>query len=321
MMTRIAILVAGLLIGSTAPAAEFMLVPGQDVIGAPMIVYARHEDTFVSLARAHNVGFEALRRANPDVDAWLPGEGTSVVIPQQFVLPRAERVGIIVNLPELRLYYFPGDGRVITHPISIGRMDWGTPIGRTTVVGKTRNPAWYPPQSIRDEHAALNDPLPTIVPPGPDNPLGKHALRLGIPGYLIHGTNKPSGVGMRVTHGCIRMFPEDIEALFEAVEPGTPVRIVNQPYKLGWRDEGLYLEAHLPLGEEHAANEWDLTEFTRLFVEATEERQGDVQWDSAEAVIRAARGIPEFVSVEAIAADASDPEPAAPQPLALPLLN
>src|SRR5690606_15287792 len=241
------------LVTGPALAREYVIPEGADVVGEPLVIRSRYEDTFVALARQYNVGFEALRRANPDVDPWLPGEGTEIVIPSQFVLPRAPREGIVVNVAELRLYYFPDkDGRrVITHPISIGRQDWSTPLGTTTITAKQANPSWYPPQSIREEHAAMGDPLPAVVPPGPDNPLGKHALRLGLPGYLIHGTNKPSGVGMRVTHGCIRMFPEDIEALYESVPVGTKVRIVNQPYKLGWSAEGLYLEAHPPL-EEHA---------------------------------------------------------------------
>ena len=322
MNMRIALLAALTLGAEIALAAEFELKEGQDVIGEPQVIEARYEDTFVSLARTHNVGFEALRRANPGVDAWLPGAGTPIVLPTQYVLPRAPRQGVVVNLPELRLYYFPdGDGRrVITHPISIGRMDWGTPLGRTTVIGKARNPAWYPPQSIRDEHAARNEPLPAVVPPGPDNPLGAHKLQLERPGYLIHGTNKPSGVGMRVTHGCIRMFPEDIEALFEMVEPGTPVYIVNQPYKLGWGEEGLYLEAHLPLlGEEGGTERSSGTELTRLFVAATEERAAEVAWDSAEVVMRDARGIPHFVSIIAATADTEE-MPAAPAAQS-PLLN
>jgi L,D-transpeptidase ErfK/SrfK len=288
-----------------AAAAEYPLLPNRDLIGEPKVVAAHYEDTFVSLAREHNVGFEALRRANPNVDAWLPGEGTQIVIPAQFVLPRAPRRGVVVNVAELRLYYFPdGDpSRVITHPISIGRMDWATPLGTTSVVSKVLKPSWYPPESIRAEHAARNDPLPRVVPPGPDNPLGEHALRLAISGYLIHGTNKPSGVGMRVTHGCIRMFPEDIEALYKVVVPGTPVHIVNQPYKLGWGDAGLYLEAHPPLQEQHTEEWTAATELTRAYVAATEERSGEVDWPSAERVMGAARGIPEFVSLAALEPD------------------
>jgi L,D-transpeptidase ErfK/SrfK len=333
-MIRLILLVLSLsVVAATARAAEYWVSPDDEVFGEVEVIKARYEDTFVSLAREHNVGYESLRRANPDVDAWLPGEGTEVTIPTRFVLPRAPRRGIIVNVAELRLYYFPaqsgeppagvpaGAQRVITHPISVGRMDWSTPIGTTTVTGKTANPSWYPPQSIRDEHAARNDILPRIVPPGPDNPLGAHALRLGLPGYLIHGTNKPSGVGMRVTHGCIRMFPEDIESFYKIVPTGTVVQIVNQPVKLGWTADGsLYIEAHPPLpesnvdGEEVAkinaeaevVQESPLTSLMRAYIAATEERRVDLHWERAEEVAQFGRGIPEFVAVAAPAKPAAN---------------
>lgn len=293
-----------ILLGSAAlsgvSAVELELSADSDVVGEARVIEAQYEDTFIKLARRYNVGWEELIQANPGVDPWLPGEGTQIVVPTHFVLPKAPRQGIVINLPELRLYYYPDgeSGRVITHPISIGRMEWGTPLGRAEIVAKALNPTWYPPESIREEHAADNRFLPAVVPPGPDNPLGNHALRLSLPGYLIHGTNKPSGLGMRVTHGCIRMFPEDIEALFESVPIGTPVRIVNQPYKLGWTDEGFYLEAHPPLDEHDLEDEaWTMTELTRAFVAATEEGQGEAfSWDRAEVVASRSLGIPEFVS-------------------------
>ena len=288
-----------LAICGVAGAAEYQFSPGDQVVGEVQVIKARYEDTFTTLARAYNLGFEELVHANPGVDPWVPGEGTEIVLPTEFVLPQAPHRGIVINLPELRLYYFPEDDgtRVITHPISIGRMDWSTPLGLTKVASKAVNPSWYPPESIREEHAADNRPLPRVVPPGPDNPLGRHALRLALPGYLIHGTNMPSGVGMRVTHGCIRMFPEDIEAFYQTIPVGTAVRIVDQPYKLGWKGDALYLEAHPPLkeGEDHDIAP-DMTELTRAFVVATEGRQGELDWDSAELVIRAARGLPEAVS-------------------------
>ena len=297
------LLLVGLFAGAAgAGAAEYALSADRDVVGEVQIIEARYEDTFVRLARRYNVGYEELRRANPDVDPWLPGEGTEIVLPTQFVLPRAERRGIVINVPELRLYYFPDDERVITHPISIGRQDWRTPLGRTSVVAKAENPAWYPPQSIRDEHAARNDFLPAVVPPGPDNPLGDFALRLGLPGYLIHGTNMPAGVGMRVTHGCIRMFPEDIEALFGSVATGLQVQLVNQPFKFGWGEEGLYLEAHPPLDEEFTAGQWSATDLTRAYIDVTEERSAQLDWRSAERVMEAARGVPQAVA-PAVAGD------------------
>jgi L,D-transpeptidase ErfK/SrfK len=310
---------------ASAQAAEFWVGEGDEVFGAVQVIEARHEDTFVSLARTYNVGYEELRQANPGIDEWLPGEGTKITVPTLYVLPRAAQRGIVVNVAELRMYYFPaqsgplpegvapGSRRVVTHPISIGRMDWSTPLGVTTITGKVANPSWYPPQSIRDEHAARNDILPRVVPPGPDNPLGKHAMRLGLPGYLIHGTNKPSGVGMRVTHGCVRMFPEDIESLYKTVPVGTPVNIVNQPVKIGSMADGtLYLEAHPTAlsesnvdGEAVAASaevaepirESPLTSLMRAYIAATEERRVDLDWDAAERVAQSSSGVPEAVSV------------------------
>ena len=309
---------------ATAQAAEFWIGEGDEVFGAVQVVEARHEDTFVSLARTYNVGYEELRQANPGVDAWLPGEGTKVTIPSLYVLPRAPQRGIVVNVAELRMYYFPaqsgplpegvapGSRRVITHPISVGRMDWSTPLGATTIARKAANPSWRPPQSIREEHAARNDPLPLVVPPGPDNPLGKHALYLGLSSYLIHGTNKPSGVGMRVTHGCVRMFPEDIEALYKTVPVGTPVNIVNQAVKIGWTADGtLYLESHPALMEssvdgENVAGaeivvepiqESPLTGLMRAYIAATEERRVELDWNAAERVAQLGNGVPEAISI------------------------
>ena len=339
MLRRILALLSLLLLAASAQAAEYWIADGDDVFGAVQVIDARHEDTFVGLARTYNVGYEELREANPGVDEWLPGEGTKITIPTLYVLPRASRNGIVVNVAELRMYYFPassgplpegvapGSRKVITHPISIGRMDWKTPLGITTVTGKVANPSWYPPQSIRDEHAERNDTLPRIVPPGPDNPLGKHALRLGLASYLIHGTNKPSGVGMRVTHGCIRMFPEDIEAMFKTVPVGTSVTIVNQPVKFGWTADGrLYLESHPAVKESNvdgenaaaaaieAEPESPLTSLMRAYIAATEEGGVELDWDAAERVAQAGSGVPEAIPatrraapVAEIAATRADP--------------
>jgi L,D-transpeptidase ErfK/SrfK len=231
--------------------------PDQDVIGGLQVLFTRQENTFSAIAREYDVGYYELGAANPGVDRWLPGDGTPVYLPTQWVLPDAPRDGIVVNLATMRLFYFTrepsSDGEelhVTTHPIGIGREGWETPIGSAEVTQKARDPVWYVPASVRAEHAAGGDPLPRIVEPGPDNPLGRFALGLSMPGYLIHGTNKPAGVGMRVSHGCIRLYPEDIKALFESVPKGTPVHIVNQPVLAGWRDGRLYLEVHPPLSED-----------------------------------------------------------------------
>ncbi|HEY8518487.1 MAG TPA: L,D-transpeptidase family protein [Gammaproteobacteria bacterium] len=279
--------------------------PDQEVIGDVQVIFARYENTFTAIARVYNVGYEHMRRANPGVDQWLPGEGTPVYLPTQWVLPDAPREGIVINVPAMRLMYFSKekgvDGavvqRVTSHPVGIGRQDWATPFGVAKVTAKARDPVWYPPASVRAEHAAMGDPLPAVVPPGPDNPLGRHVLQLSMPGYLIHGTNKPAGVGMRVSHGCIRMYPEDIEALFDRVQRGTPVHLVNQPVLAGWRDGVLYLEVHPPLEED----ERDLAADAAAVIDKALERAGrpNVALDDAAIakVLEEKRGIPFPISV------------------------
>ncbi len=241
------------------PANEFVLAaPAQTVIGEPQVVFTRREHTFSDLARAYGLGYDELVAANPDIDPWLPGENTPVLLPTQHVLPDVPRSGVILNVATRRLFYFPPAApgeprRVLTYPIGIGRVGWETPVGATTVVAKARDPQWFVPASVRAEHAEMGDPLPAVVPPGPDNPLGTRVLKLGMPGYLIHGTNRPYGVGMRVSHGCVRLYPEDIEYLYELIGLGEKVTIINEPFQLGRRDGRLYFEAHLPLEEDATA--------------------------------------------------------------------
>ena len=317
LMTKlIALFLALLPLGAVAEVYD--LPPeGNDVVGALTTVTAREEDTLLDIARRHGLGYEDIVRANPDVDTWLPGEGTEVTLPTRYVLPPGPRNGVVLNLAEYRLYYYPTpeEGKpavVMTYPISIGRMDWETPLGRTTIISKVKNPSWYPPESIRAEHAADGDPLPRIVPAGPQNPLGDYAMRLGLPGYLIHGTNRPDGVGMRVTHGCIRMFPEDIDYLFGRVDVSTAVRIINEPVKIGWNGDELVIEVHETLevtlpetvvsedvsGEEAPAEVEPpivrdaMTALTEQFVAATNERSGQLDWDTAEELLARADGIP-----------------------------
>lgn len=226
-----------------------------DVVGKLQIIQAKEEDTLSDIARRFNLGLEEVLNANPTVDPWLPGEGTPVVIPTKFVLPNAPREGIVINLAAMRLFYFPKTKngkmqKVITHPVGIGRVEWKTPEGITKIINKEANPAWVPPESIRKEHAANGNPLPAIVKPGPDNPMGTHVLRLGWPSYAIHGTNKPPSIGLRGSHGCLRMYPEDIARIFQDVPVGTPVRVVNQPRLLGWRDDLLYFQAYRTLEDD-----------------------------------------------------------------------
>ncbi|MDH3986981.1 MAG: L,D-transpeptidase family protein [Gammaproteobacteria bacterium] len=264
------------------------------------IASARQQDTLSDIARRYDLGYEEIVAANPGVDPWLPGEGTQVVLPTQFVLPDAPREGLVLNLAAMRLFYYPGHAadeppRVITHPIGIGREGWQTPQGTSHITEKIEQPAWTVPASIRREHAEKGDPLPPVVPPGPDNPLGEFAMRLSLPSYLIHGTNQPWGVGIRVSHGCVRLYPEDIASLFPEVPSGTRVTIVNQPYVAGWRNEQLYLEAHPPLAED--AKRWGKSLKPLQQAVATKAPGPDaVNWDKAKKVADEARGIPVPVS-------------------------
>lgn len=279
-----------------ATADTFALVPGVQVVGEPTSVPAHYEETLTDIARVHGLGYEEIIWANPGVDIWLPGEGTQVTLPKRFILPPGPAEGVVVNIAEYRLYYYyktGGQSFVSTFPISIGKMDWSTPIGRWAVVSKQKDPAWYPPESVRKEH--LEDGrgfLDKVVPPGPDNPLGRYAMRLSIDGYLIHGTNMPIGVGMQITHGCIRMYPEDIEWLFPQVPVKTTVTIINQPYKFGWVGDDLYLEAHPPLADDQSTRDREMTALTEQYVLATQNRPARIDWDLVEQVYRRRDGIP-----------------------------
>ena len=275
----------------------FALESEQKIVGRIQVIEARYEDTFVDIARSYGLGFDELVAANPEIDPWLPGQGTRIILPTKYVIPASARSGIVINVAAKRLFYFHSDetgqaSRVSTYPVGVGRMDWGTPIGQTSVVTRARDPVWFVPASIRKEHADMGDPLPAQVPPGPDNPLGSFVLGLGLPGYLIHGTNKPDGVGMRVSHGCVRLFPEDIEVLYEFAPVGTPVEIVNQPLLLAWQGSDLYLEVHASLEEDVR----DLTqEFSDMLVKLTDDAKypaARLDEDKTNLILAEQRGFP-----------------------------
>jgi L,D-transpeptidase ErfK/SrfK len=296
-----ALVAAALLFVAGAGVAGEYLLPanGDNVIGSNTSAIARHEDTLFDIARSNGVGYEELLVANPGVDPWLPGEGTEILIPSRFILPDAPQEGIVVNLPEHRLYYYPpakpGQPRVVrTYPISTAKMDWNTPLGVTRIVSKEENPNWYPPASVLKEHEERGDPLPKVVPPGPDNPLGAHKMRLGIPGgaYLIHGTNKPAGVGMQVTHGCIRMYPEDVAELFGLVSVNTKVNLIDQTTKVGWQRGTLYVERHAPLEGSTDPSHGDPAEMTQLITRAAAGHPVEIDWPGAERAFLQATGVP-----------------------------
>ena len=319
--------VLSLVLTSTSHAVEFPLrEDGAALIGEVQRVRTRYEDTLIELARKHSLGYEELVRVNKGVDPWLPGAGTEILIPGQRLLPPGERDGIVVNLPEHRMYYFPKPGkgerpRVFTYPVSVGKMDWRTPLGVTKVVRKQKDPPWYPPESVRKDRAARGDPpLPAVVPPGPDNPLGTRAMRLDIPGgsYLIHGTNNPDAVGMAVTHGCLRMYPEDVERLFDVTPVGTRVALINEPVKLARFGGEVWLEVHPPVDESGQAKPVDIEAFEVRLNELLGAAEVIIDWDTALRVMREATGMPTLIGLE-LAPEGGDPVPGTGEPTAAPV--
>ena len=218
-------------------------VPSELLSGGDMTYTIRDKETLILLARAYDLGYNEITDANRDIDPWVPARGTRILIPNSWLLPEVLDKGIIINLAEMRLYcFFSMDSRkyVSTYPIGIGREGFNTPTGIYTITLKVKDPVWRVPESIRKEKPEL----PDFVPPGPDNPLGTYWLQLSVNGYGIHGTNMPYGVGRRVSHGCIRLYPEDIELLAGFVEPGTPVKIIHEPVKVGMHNKKVYIEIH-----------------------------------------------------------------------------
>jgi len=280
---------------------RFELAPGQDVVGTVQVVKAGKEDTLTDIARRFNVGYEEIVRANPKLDPWLPGEGATVVVPSEFILPDAPRTGLVINIAAMRIFYYPPAKKgqpalVYTHPIGIGKVGWRTPEGVTKIVRRQRDPTWRVPVSVRKEHHDNGEELEPVIGPGPDNPLGKYAFYLQWPSYLIHGTNKPAGVGLRSSHGCIRLYPEDIQQFFELVPVGTEVRVVNQPFVFGWREEQLYLQPYDVLEDDtrdwsHAQKKMLNRQLAVRLQQQLQQRHEQVEWEQVSALAHDPRGI------------------------------
>ena len=307
-----AALVVAALAAAPAMAAEFALAPGQNVVGDLGNHVVAAGDVFADIARHADVGYTTLVTANPGVDPWQPGVGSRLRVPALHILPDAPHRGIVLNLGQYLLFYYPpGGGRVLAYPIGIGVIGWKTPFGATRVARKAANPVWYPPPSIR----AQRPELPAVFPAGPDNPLGAFALYLGWKNYLIHGTNKPDGVGRNVSHGCIHLYPEDIEQLFSLVPVGTPVLVVNQPATAGWLGDRLYLEVYPSQSQtEEIDTERRVTpeplEDVRPLVRAAAGRYADaVDWDAVDRAANERTGLPVLVAKgSALVGDAAPPD-------------
>ncbi len=260
----------------------------QTVVGEPTRYTLPEGKTVYEAARHLDLGVNQVASAFPDLDFINPPSGEALEFPTWWVLPQSDYRGIVINVPEMRIYYFPAanPGTVITYPVGLGDDAWQTPIAPFKVIDKNVDPAWYLPETIRAEHIReRNDPR-TMIPGGaPDNPLGHYRLKLSLPLFGIHGTNVPWGIGMEVTHGCIRLYPEDIAQLFPLVPVGTPGQFVYQPVKIGGRGGEIFIEVHPDVYEtrfnylEEAlrsldAKGWKSRVDWRLLTEALEAKRG-----------------------------------------------
>ncbi len=291
-LTRLVAVCLACAAASVAPAALAAAYSLRDddvqVVGAITTIRARYEDTLAAIAERYGLGYREVLDANPDVDPWLPGEGTEVILPTEYVLPDGPREGVVVNVAEYRLYYYPPNlDMVITYPVGLGRQEFRTPLGTTRIVTAIENPSWTPTASSRKEHAAQGNPLPPVVPPGPDNPLGSLALQLDIPGYFIHGTNQPFGVGQMVSHGCIRLYEPHIATLAELTGKGTPVHIVDEPFKVGWRGDRLLVEVHRGIYSDP-----DPAELPKRIEAATKNRAAVIDWARVQELLETPTGVP-----------------------------
>jgi L,D-transpeptidase ErfK/SrfK len=263
------------------------LVGKDSVIGMVRYYTVRENESLIEIARMFDLGFNEISNANPGTDPFVPPDGMRAKIPAEWILPDVKvRQGIIINIAEMRLYFFPERNSefVYTFPIGIGDEGTETPVGRFRIIQKIAQPYWRVPKSIKKE-----DPeLPDVVPPGPDNPLGSHAMRLSAPGILIHGTNRPWGIGRKVSHGCIHLYPEDIPWLFDHVKKGTRVTIVEQPVKVGLRGNRIYLEVH-DVGKKDYLQE-------ALSILGKKKLIGKIDQERLDRVIREKDGIPAVIS-------------------------
>lgn len=272
--------------------------PQDDLIGELRYHVTDAGSTLLDLAQFHDLGLLELSAVNRGVDAWVPGSDRLIVLPTAYLLPETERRGVVINLAELRLYQFATDAQVYTHSIGIGRDGFGTPFGKTKIIRKKADPTWYPTAETR----ADKPELPAVVGPGPENPLGRHAIYLGWPTYLIHGTNKPLGVGRRVSRGCIRMYPERVAELFERVDGGQPVEVIHEPIKLGWHAGELYLEAHPDtdqLDELEATYNFTVKpapDIRQRILNKAAERAVDIDWALVRTELVERRGIPSQIT-------------------------
>jgi L,D-transpeptidase ErfK/SrfK len=291
----------GALVEPDKAPSSYKIAAGDQAIGGTATYIVRDKDTLLDVARDYDLGYTQLITANRGLDPWVPPPGRAVTLPARYLLPDVPRKGIVINLVQHRLYYFPDETTVETYPIGVGVEDHNTPLGVSKITRKEVHPVWHVPKSIRAE----DKDLPANVPPGPDNPLGDYAMQMGGSSFLIHGTNKPYGVGRNVSHGCVHMYPEDIERLFPRIKIGTPVRIIDQEVMTAWIGNDLYLavypnkdqaealDVNMPVKEQLPQRLKDQVQ------KAMAGRKGQVNWAEVEQAGRERSGIPVRISTAA----------------------
>jgi L,D-transpeptidase ErfK/SrfK len=269
---------------------SFNSLANDSLIGSIQYYQIEKDETLYDIARHFDLGISELSLANPDIDPWIPAVGARIILPTAHLLPDVKKSGIVINLAEARLYYFPQAGEIKTFPVSVGMDDSQTPLGLTKVVKKRKDPTWVPPKSIR----TANPDLPEKVPPGDNNPLGQYAMNLESTTNFkwlritIHGTNTPWSIGTPASHGCIRLYPEDIEVLFNTVPIGTAVNIINQPIKIGMVDSKLYIEAY-PLAA-------DSSNLLNLINKQVKNKSHNLNWEAIDVALKERNGIPISIS-------------------------
>ena len=306
-MTRIFILLSFICSLSAEVSAESFPLPsaGNQLVGEIQYVESLAGETLLDIARRFDLGYNEITAANPHVDPWLPDEGTRILVPTRFVLPQTPWRDVVVNLSEMRMYYFPAPRNgeapsVITHPIGIGREGGATPVGDFQIVMKIDHPNWTMPEAVYNELLSNGIETPRLIPSGPDNPLGEYAMKLNADGLFIHGTNKPYSIGMRVTLGCLRLYPEDINQLIHQIPKGMAVHIVDQPYKVGKENGVLFIEAHAPI-EHDAPNAGggmtpEVAGVVAGVVESNVGRLSPAQWEYIVALAGRHTGVPTAIS-------------------------
>jgi L,D-transpeptidase ErfK/SrfK len=289
-----------LLLTANVFASEYSVPPpNQALIGKVQYDSSQFGDTVTKISEKYNVGFNAMENANPHINMNKPIRfGSSVKIPSQHLLPNQAREGIIVNLPEMRMYYFvPGTSKVATYPIGIGKIGKTIPIQNAVITRKMKDPTWTPPDDIREFNLAQGVVLPQVMPPGPDNPLGPYAIYMSIPTFLIHSTIFPESVGKRASFGCIRMYESDIKEFFPSIINGLPVQIINSPIKVAWQDNHLYMEAHIPLEEHNAAFDASLPGTVSQIATLTKNQDTLVDWQAVAFMEKERDGLPHEIGM------------------------